>query len=262
MKYFYLGIILLSISSCKSASPIATNKPAPVPSVISITSTVDPSSFLKDEASTADNISTGIVMSDSLIENGFTVYREKITNLSNLPMTVHVSYSSSGYRLSTRMHEQVAMSNIGMCGLTRDYWKVSHLDLGISEILVTRADGSSVRQVLAGSETRITLAGQEAVDVAWIIRASNDTQICPFYSTISIGGGSISDQHHVNLVGASLDGNFTRIIDGEVQNPDGTTLDLPIVTNQSSAMGLVSDDGGPNASDRDFGCDGFMQSMN
>jgi hypothetical protein len=259
MKLGYLFIILAVTCGCKAASSVA-----PQPSAAkAASSSADITSIAKDESLQPDNITPNMVMDGALRKNGFTVSREKVTNLSAQPLVIHVTVSSSTYKLFTRIHEQVVMSELALNNLNRQYWKVSNLEIKLSEIFVTHGDGTSETVQLGAEGARFNLASEEAATIAWVARIPADTQICPFYSSMDVGGYiAYSVQLNWGFAGESLQGTLSRSIEAVVQNSDGTNVNLPLVTNLPSALNEASSDWAPRADDRDFGCNGIMQTMN
>jgi hypothetical protein len=260
MKLKYLLVILLFASACKSASSVGS---VPTENEKEGVSSVDPASFAKDEASQPGNITPNMVMDDSLRKNGFPVSQEKVTNLSAQSMVIHATVSSSVYKLFTRVHEQVTMSALAMTTLNRDYWKISNLEFKLSELSITHGDGTIETTPLGADGAKFNLVAGETATIAWIARIPVDTQICPFYSSIYIPSNMCySVQLNWNFAGESLQGTLTHSIEAILQNPDGTTTSLPLVTDLPSAIDEASSDWAPRSDDRDFGCNGIMQSMN
>ncbi len=260
MKLKYLLVTFLFVSACKSASPVGSVPPGNENANVS---SVDPAVFAKDEASQAGNITPNMVMDDSLRKNGFSVSQEKVTNLSAQSMVIHVSVSSSSYKLFTRVHEQVAMSGLAMANLNRDYWKISNLELKLSELSIAHGDGTVEIAPLGEDGARFNLVAGEVATISWIARIPVDTPICPFYSSTYMPSNmTYSVQLNWNFAGESLQGTFTHSIEAILQNSDGTTTSLPVITDMPSAIDEPSSDWAPRSDDRDFGCNGIMQSMN
>jgi hypothetical protein len=252
-------IFLLVLTGCKAVSVGSKDTPEKQNLQQQSTSLIS----LKDEAGSPDAVTSNLVMSEDFIKNGYVVYREKISNPWTNPVALKFSLDSSDYRLFTRINEHFHLSALISPGATGDHSKLSTLALSVTEISAARANGKIDHVDLSDSAATLNLDSSEEIEISWIARGVLNSVVCPFYHTIHTDSGfaAISDLTWT-LAGASVTGSFVRTIQALATNSDGSPLDVPVVTQVSQSLNQTASDGIPHPDDRDFGCNGFMQSMN
>jgi hypothetical protein len=254
--FFFLSLVLVG---CKAASGVSSGNSEKQSSPVQDASLIS----LKDEAGSPDALISDLVMSEDFIKNGYVVYREQISNPWTKPVSLTFSLDSSDYRLFTRINEHFHLSALINPGATGDHSKLSTLSLTITELKAIRTNGKIDRVDLSNPPVSLNLDPSEEIEISWIARGVLNSVVCPFHPTLHTdsGFGAISDLTWT-LAGASVTGNFSRTIQALATNPDGSSLNVPVVTHVAQALSQVAGDGTPHADDRDFGCNGFMQSMN
>jgi hypothetical protein len=261
MKNAYLLVIFLLTTACKGAlspgAPVASPSPE-----ASIAFHIAPGSVAIDEISSGDSLTPDLVMNEALIENGFVIFGEKITSFSSSPVSIQISFSSSGFQLYTRIQEHLVSSSMGTTGLNKSPSKLSTLNLAFSELVVSHSDGSTQRLSLSQSPITFNLAANEVVNLQWIIRGSPDSVICPFHSSLNWTQPMVSLQGNWSLLGSSLRGGFNRTVQAQVQDSSGASQVVPLVSAQDVPSNLQAGNGIASPGDIDFGCNGFMEKMN